>query len=176
MGPPYRKDLRRRSPGRQPFAQQTARAPSSVLAVETACGFSLSSQTPLRSIESSAILSRSAVLRRGSYARHCTEIHPQLPRRLLSLEPHRRGRFSKIVAGLRVHSFPSLTLQDLAIPVPAPVPSTKESSLPHFEPPISRAPVLTQRVLRMKIAIGHSCVRQLGDEVRTVGGLTRFSA
>ena len=149
MGPPYRKDLPRRSPGRQPVAQQTARALSSVLAVETACGFWPSSQTLPRSTESSAISSRSAVLRQGSYARHCTEIHPQLPRRLLSLEPHRRGLLPTIAARLRVHFFPSLTVQDLAIPVPAPVPSPEVSSMPLLGPPFSRAPVLTQRVLRI---------------------------
>jgi hypothetical protein len=79
MGPAYRKDLRCPSLGRQPVAKQTARALSSVLAVETACAFSLSSPTPLRSRGSSAISSRSAVPRRGSFPRHCTEIHPQLP-------------------------------------------------------------------------------------------------
>ena len=42
-------------------------------------------------------------------------------------------------------SFPALTLQDLAIPVPAPVPNTKESSLLHF--------------------FSHSCVRQRGPSL-----------
>jgi hypothetical protein len=134
-------------------AKQTARALSSVLAVQTACGFSLSSQTPLRSRGSSAISSRSAVLRRGSYARHCTEIHPQLPRRLLSLQPHRQGIPPGIAARLWVHSFRSLTFQNRATSVPAPVPSTTEPTMPHFGPPCSRAPVLAQRVMRMKIAI-----------------------
>jgi len=160
--PPHGPGLSQRSTASIPRAAAIAarraaeaRALSSVLAVEKACGFSLSSPTLLRLTGSSAISSRSALPRRGSYARHCTEIHPQLPRRLLSLEPHRRGRFSKIVAGLRVHSFPSLTLQDLAIPVPVPVPITKESSVPHFGPSCSRALTLTQRVLRLKIAFSH---------------------
>jgi hypothetical protein len=75
------------------------------------------------------------VPRRGSFPRHRTEIHPQLPRRLLSLQPHRRGLLPRSAARLRVHSFPSLTLQDLAIPVSAPIPSTEESSMPHIGPP-----------------------------------------
>jgi hypothetical protein len=54
------------------------------------------------------------------------------------------------LARLRVHSFPCLSLQNHAIPVPAPF---KESSVPHLGPPCSRAPVLAQRVMRMKIAI-----------------------
>jgi hypothetical protein len=49
---------------------------------------------------------------------------PQLSRRLLSLEPHHRGLFLTIASRFRVHFFPPLTLQDLAIPVPGPVPST----------------------------------------------------
>jgi hypothetical protein len=44
--------------------------------VETACGFSPSSQTPPTSTESSAISSRSVVLRLDSYSLRCTEIHP----------------------------------------------------------------------------------------------------
>jgi hypothetical protein len=114
---------------------------------------SLSSPTPLRSTGSSAISLRSAVPRRGSYARHRTEIHPQLPCRLLSLEPHRQGLLPTIASRLLVHFFPPLTLQDLAIPVPVPVPITKESSVPQFGPPCSRALTLTQRVLRIRIAI-----------------------
>jgi hypothetical protein len=60
------------------------------------------------------------------------------------------------IARLRAHSFPCLSLQDFAIPVSAPFPSTKEPSVPHFGPPCSRAPVLAQRVMRMKIAISQS--------------------
>jgi hypothetical protein len=85
---------------------------------------------PFRSTGSSAISSRSAVPRRGSYTRHCTEIHPQLPRRFLSLGPHRRGLFSKIVAGLRVHFFHSLALLDLAVPALAPPNSRGPSGAP----------------------------------------------
>ena len=64
----------------------------------------------------------------------------------LSLEPRRRGLFLTIAARHRVHSFPSLTLHDLAIPALSPAPSTEESSMSPFAPPFDRAPALAQPV------------------------------
>jgi hypothetical protein len=83
------------------------------------------------------------------FERHSAQARPPISLSKVALEEQR----AKVLFHFSYNpSFPSLTLQDLAIPVPVPVPITKESSVPHFEPPIRRAPVLTQRVLRMKIA------------------------
>jgi hypothetical protein len=58
----------------------------------------------------------------------------------LSLEPRRRGLFLTIAARHRVHSFPSLTLHDLAIPALSPAPSTEQSSMLPFRPPLTVLP------------------------------------
>ena len=42
-----------------------------------------------------------------------------------------------ITGRLRVHSFPSLTLHDLAIPALSPAPSTKKFPMPPFARPLS---------------------------------------
>jgi hypothetical protein len=71
------------------------------------------------------------------------------PRRLLSLQSHRRGLLPRIAA----------RLQDLAISVPAPIPSTNQSSARHFAPPCSRAPALAQSISRIGIAVSRRHAR-----------------
>jgi hypothetical protein len=93
---------------------------------------------------SSISLSLQTLFITGRLGRKCTSIAPGS----LTREPRRRGLFlTDRCAALRVHSFPSLTLHDLAIPARSSAPSTEESSMPPFAPPFK--PCSRLRAIRL---------------------------